>query len=266
MSRRLSLNLGLRFEPYTFMSDTQDRNQTFDMANYAQGVRSQIYPLAPPGLLYHGDNTPKGYPCGPKIPLQVSCPDNNNWAPRLGLAWDPFGDGKSSVRAGYAIFYDAPLTRVQNNSNNVAPFGYEVQFFDGLMDNPYLGREDQNRYPIVTFTKSTPFPNPVAMYLVDSKWITALTQNWNVTLERQVLPDTRLRVAYVGTKASHLMGFYDINSPVYNPNLTLAQNRADVQGRRPLARVRADAPELPRLELDLQRAPDLGRQAVQPWI
>ncbi len=72
------------------------------------------------------------------------------------------------------------------------------------------------------------------MYVVDSKWITALTNNWNLTVERQILPDTRLRVAYVGTKGTHLMGFYDQNSPVYNPNLTLAQNRADVQGRRPM--------------------------------
>ena len=55
-----------------------------------------------------------------------------------------------------------------------------------------------------------------------------------LTMERQLLGDTRLRVAYVGTKAAHLMGFYDQNSPVYNPSLTLAQNRADVQGRRPM--------------------------------
>jgi len=61
-----------------------------------------------------------------------------------------------------------------------------------------------------------------------------LTHNWNLTLERQILPNTRLRVAYVGAKATHLMGFYDLNSPVYNRNLTLAQNRADVQARRPL--------------------------------
>ncbi|HWQ55763.1 MAG TPA: carboxypeptidase regulatory-like domain-containing protein [Bryobacteraceae bacterium] len=234
ISRRLSLNLGLRYEPYTFMSDTQDRNQTFDLANYTNGIRSAIFPLAPPGLLYHGDAAPAGYPCGSKIPLQVSCPDNNNFAPRVGFAWDPFGDGKSSVRAGYGLFYDAPLTRVQNNSNNAAPFGYEVQFYEGQFDDPYLGREQLNRYPLTKFTKDTPFPSPLAMYVLDSKWITALTHNWNLTIERQILPDTRLRIGYVGTTASHLMGFYDQNSPIYNPDLTLAQNRADVQGRRPI--------------------------------
>ena len=234
VSRRLTLTLGLRWEPYTFMSDTLDRNEIFNLSNYQIGVKSKIFPLAPPGLLYHGDTAPSGYPCEGTIPLQVTCPDNKVFGPRLGIAWDPLGDGKTSVRMGYGIFYDVPLTRVQNNSNNVAPFGYGVQYYDGLLDNPFIGREDQNRFPIAKFTVGTPYPLPLDMYSLDSKWPPSGTQNWNLTVERQVLPDTRLRVAYVGSKASHLMGFYDQNSPIYNPNLTLAQNRADIQGRRPL--------------------------------
>jgi hypothetical protein len=69
---------------------------------------------------------------------------------------------------------------------------------------------------------------------VDGKWVTSYTQQWNFTLERQVIKDTRLRVAYVGTQSAHLKGEYDQNAPVYNPNLTLAQNRSSIDDRRPL--------------------------------
>ena len=225
---RFTLTLGLRYEPYAYFYDTQDRIQTFDLAAWQQGTRTQIFDNAPPGLFYPGDTRPGGGTFGRSLMES----DNNNLAPRIGIAWDPFGDGKTSVRAAYGIYYDAPAMFGQNNYNLVAPFSYNAQFNDGAFDAPYRGREDQNRFPVTQFTADTPYGDPLDTLVADNKYVTAYTQSWHFTLEREVVRDTLVRVAYVGTKATSLLGEFDQNAPIYNNNLSLADNRGTVDARR----------------------------------
>jgi hypothetical protein len=230
LSRRITLNYGLRWEPFDFLTDTLNRGQTFDLGNYQKGIRSKVFLNAPPGLLYYGDDNPKGG----KIPGAVSARDYNNFAPRLGVAWDPFGDGKTAIRSGYGIYYDAPQLWALNNANNVSPFSYSVLFFDGQLENPYLGREKSNRFPLTSFGPDSPFDSPLETIVSDGKWVDSYTQQWNFTIERELVKDTRLRAAYVGTQSAHLKGEYDQNAPIYNPDLSLAQNRATIDDRRPI--------------------------------
>ena len=231
----LTLNFGMRYEPYSLFSDKLDRNQTFDLAANKAGIRSTIFKNALPGLFYRGDKRPAGYGGSGTFGDVVTDPDYNNLAPRVGFAWDPFKNGKTSIRGGYAIFYDGPSLNAQNDANNVTPFSYSVEYIDGSLENPFAGRQAQNIFPASAADKTVPFPTPLFTIVLDKKFITPYTQNWSLTTEREILPNFLLRVGYVGTKTTHLKTEYDQNAPIYDNKLTLAQNRGTVDERRPVA-------------------------------
>jgi len=230
----LTLNFGIRYEPYKLFADRLDRNQTFDMAANAAGIRSKIFKNALPGLFYRGDAKPQGYGGGDTFGSVVTDPDYNNLAPRIGFAWDPFGDGKTSIRGGFAMFFDMPSVNAQNDANNVTPFSYSVEYNDGSFDNPFLGRESMNIFPVSANNHDVPYPTPLYTMVLDKKFIVPYTQNWSLTLEREVLPSTLVRLGYVGTKGTHLTCLWDQNAPIYNPAQSLTQNRATVDDRRPV--------------------------------
>jgi hypothetical protein len=229
----LTLNFGVRYEPYSLFSDLLDRNQTFDFAANQAGIRSQIFKNALPGLFYHGDKKPSGYG-GDTFGSVVTDPDYNNLAPRIGFAWSPFGDSKTSIRGGYALFFDGPSLNAQNDANNVTPFSYSVEFNNGSFDRPFLGRESLDIFPASAADHNVPFPTPLYTIVLDKKFITPETHNWSLTVERELAGSVLFRVGYVGTRTTHLKSEYDQNAPIYNTNLTLAQNRADIDGRRPV--------------------------------
>jgi outer membrane receptor protein involved in Fe transport len=103
VARRLTLNYGLRWEPYTPLTDLNDRVVQFRPEEYARGTRSQRYVNAPPGLLYPGDVVN-----GQTIPKGGVDAGKKQFAPRVGLAYDLTGDGRMSVRAGYGLFTTRP--------------------------------------------------------------------------------------------------------------------------------------------------------------
>ena len=238
-----TLTFGLRWEPYQLFDDTRERIQFFDRNNHQSGVGSQVFLKAPLGLYYPGDAAPAGYPCGSTVTHAGACPDWNNLAPRFGFAWDPFGNGKTSIRGGYALFYDLPSLHILNDANNVAPFSYSVELFHKglLLDDPFGGTladgrpaKELDRFPVADFASDTPFADPLYTIVAQNQYITASTQNWSLTMEREVMEDTLLRVAYVGTKASHLKTEYDVNPAIYDPSLSISENRDTVNSRRQL--------------------------------
>ena len=110
----MTLNLGLRYDLQQPLTDPHDRKLAF-----VPGRKSQVSPNAPEGLLFPGDDG---------ISRGIVKWDRNNIAPRVGVAWDPRGDGRLSVRAGAGIFYGSITGNEWNTTADNQPFTVRQQF------------------------------------------------------------------------------------------------------------------------------------------
>jgi hypothetical protein len=147
----------------------------------------------------------------------------NQYSPRLGIAWDPFGDGKTSVRAGGGIFWE----RIRQNNLN----------FDGVRNPPtetqpiiYSGRVDDITPALVT--SGVLFPPSAAVSAWARNGKTPTIYSWSVGIQRQLPGNTSVDISYVGNLARHLMDVRDINQLPLNTTtgtniLQLANNVQD---------------------------------------
>lgn len=230
LSRRLTLDLGLRWEPFFPYTDVLGKLSTWG----GLASKSVRFVNAPPGVLYPGDpGLPKGgYDTGWK-----------NLGPRLGMAWDLTGDGKTSLRLGYGIFFDRSNTISTNSQANQGPFGTVVEIFGNernSMANPFADFPGGNPFRLVGFdavgTDVLNPPSDVRFVLPHRAFVyardmrNAYLQGWNFTLERQLAADWVVRAAYAGSQGVALISGRDLNAPFPDATATTATTNQ----RRPL--------------------------------
>jgi len=212
VSRRLTLNLGLRYDPFFPWTEQKGRIERFSVSDYNAGVTSKVFTNAPPGLLFPGDAG---------VPFAGSKGSYNTFAPRAGFAYDVTGDGRMSVRGGGGVFYDALQDGIFNNRFvDVTPYSPQFSLTQppGTFSNPYVGFA--NPYP-APFPPpgNTPFPGPVLVITYDpshgGKQLTPVVYNWDLLLERQLKGDWFLRAGYVGSASRHLLESLELNPAVY---------------------------------------------------
>jgi len=222
---RLTLNLGLRWDVQTPGTDPLDRFTT-----YVPGQESTVRPDAPTGQLFYGD---------PGVERGVIPVSWSHVSPRVGIVWDPFGDGKTSIRAAGGIFYGSISGNEWNTMTNYQPWSTRLTFTNVSNKTTSAGvplgaslTDPYNNYP-----GGTPFPYN-GSYTVggglfavsqDFKWSHAYQTN--VGIQRQIGSSMAVGAAYIGTFNRNLPLGRDVNYPVATS--TASNNGANVLSRRP---------------------------------
>ena len=209
MTSRLTLNSGVRWEPYFGQNVENNAIYNFDRENFANNVKSTVFVNAPAGLLYPGD---EGFPGG-KTGL------NKQWwnfSPRVGLAWDVNGDGRTALRSSYGISYDFPTAERHNINAQAPPFGNRSLIVDppGGFDNPYGHLPGGDPHPIATNRDTLYIPGG-AFGATDPEINSPRIQSWNVTLERELGREWGASVSYLGSHSDRLWNQLQINPAVF---------------------------------------------------
>ena len=218
---RLSLNIGFRYEPTPPWHEAVGRIQVFRLEDYHAGRRSTMFDNAPPGMFFRGD---------PGVPEDGTLGDYNNVSFRGGAAWDLTGDGKTSLRGGWGMFYDQHIIgRFNNGATNNPPWSIRISVTEpvGPFSDPYRGRTDFNTISLEGVgRRDAPFPTPVSANSYDEQFNTPVTYNYNLTFEREVLSGWMARAAYVGAKTTGGQNSISLNPAIYVPGATTATTDA----------------------------------------
>jgi hypothetical protein len=130
----------------------------------------------------------------------------DNFQPRIGLAWDPLKDGKTSVRAGYGLYHDRVFGNLIGNVRSSPPFQQQFVVSPGLLS--------QLSAPTVGTTSSTLVDGSAFFaWLVDPNLKTPYSQNWNIGVQHAITSSLTIEVDYVGTKGTHILRIVDANPP-----------------------------------------------------
>jgi hypothetical protein len=215
VTKKLTLNLGLRISMFGTYREKQMQSYNFDPAVYSLASAPKIdidgSVTGQSGAIIPNSGNPFTglVQCGTQgVPAGCMKGHLFNPAPRVGFAYDPFGDGKTAIRGGYGIFFE----HTNGNEGN-------TESLEGTPPNVL----SSTQYNVVGYTSigGGGVAFPLGVNSIPRQAIWPYVQQWNINVQRQIMTGTVMTVAYVGSKGSHLSLQRDINQLV---PITQAQN------------------------------------------
>jgi hypothetical protein len=220
-THRLTLNLGLRWVYFSNDTASGDQVTTFSPASYDSAMAPVVNVNG--SLLLNSDNQPitsSGTPANllngllfagqNGVPSGFFTPTKKNFGPRLGFAYDVFGDGKTAIRGGYGIGYSrVPIAQIYDAYGQNPPYNLSANILNSLLSTATAG--------------TTAAPTTQSLTNVPLKFTPSQIQSYSLTVEHQLATDMIATVAYAGSLGRHLMtyqGGWDQNSslPVSSPS------------------------------------------------
>jgi hypothetical protein len=208
VNSRLTINPGLRWEPYLPVYVADDGLSYFDRTAFDGGVGSTVFVNAPAGLKFPGD---PGMPVGRRVGFHQMW----DMAPRLGLAWDPTGKGKTSIRAAYGVFYNRPNLTTYGGYSSSAPNGNSVTVQNPTsFANPWANFTGGDPFPVVV-TKNFKFPLAGSYYAFSPHARSTYQNQWNLSIQHEIANNWLVSAGYIGTNIIHMWTGGALNPAIY---------------------------------------------------
>jgi hypothetical protein len=228
---RLTVNLGVRYDVQTAPTDTQRRIAVFE-----PGVQSTVSPTAMLGQLFPGDNG---------VPQGGVGTNYNHISPRIGFAFDPYGNGRTIFHGGAGLFFDTISGNEWMLSQNFQPFAVrETGAFTHVTSLANIYPTDcqdfagcTSPFPYI-YNKTNPsYVSPASLVFVQKgmRWPYNIQANFGV--QQQFTNNLALSVSYVGAFSRKIPLYIDQNAPIYNNANVASNTTSDVNCRRPYDKI-----------------------------
>jgi len=225
-----SVNIGVRWEPSVPAYDKQGRGNQFSWPLFTQNWHSPAYPNTPAGLVFSTDSAQDPY--GKAFTA-------SHWAtfsPRLGLVWDPKGDGKQTLRASFSLMHDTTMLFYPERWTTNAPYVSSITLTSGQFSNPFSAYTNPATGKVGDpFPGNAIFPAQGAYVSIPGNLPVTGVMQWNLSYQRQIATNWVIKANYMGNAGRHILGAVDINQAVgsaLGPN-GAAASTSNTNQRRP---------------------------------